>query len=95
MPLAATIRSLEEAQGALAQNDARLLELEATATVAAEALASARADCAIEAEHTAATALERELQVILTSRSWRLTAPLRRFRRALQHGTFIASIRGG
>ena len=36
-------------------------------------------------------ALERELQVILTSHSWRLTAPLRRFRKALRHRTFITS----
>ena len=42
--LATTIQSLQEAQGALAQKDARLLELEATANVAAEAVASARAE---------------------------------------------------
>ena len=38
-----------------------------------------------------ATALERELQLILTSRSWRLTAPLRRFTEALRHRTFITA----
>ena len=82
--LAATIQSLHEAQGALAQKDARLLELEANANAAAEAGAHERAN-------GGRRALERELQVTLTSHSWRLTAPLRRFRRTFQHRTFITS----
>jgi hypothetical protein len=69
--LAAATQSVHEAQGALAQKDARLVELEASTRRTA--------------------ALERELEVILTSHSWRLTAPLRRFRRTLQPRTFITS----
>ena len=73
----------------VAEKDARLLELKANAKVAAEALASARTDVAVGVEQIAR--LRQELQIILTSHSWRLTAPLRRFRKALQYRTFIAS----
>ena len=48
--LAATVQSLQEGQEALTQRDARLLELEASANVAAEALASARADVTVKVE---------------------------------------------
>jgi glycosyltransferase involved in cell wall biosynthesis len=84
--LATTTQSLQKAQEAIALKDARLLELEVTANVAAEAAASARESAG------RTTALERELQVILTSRSWRLTAPLRRIRGDLRPGTFITSL---
>jgi glycosyltransferase involved in cell wall biosynthesis len=90
---AETIRSLQEAEGALAQKDEGLLEIGTDAGSTADARASARADASASAarleEHARRTAaLERELQVVLMSRSWRLTAPLRRFTNARRRRTF-------
>ena len=52
---------------------------------------AATAHARLEESTQRATALERELQAILTSRSWRLTAPLRRFTEALRRRTFITA----
>ena len=82
---ASSIETLVELKDAIGAKDAQIKELDQQAS----ALSAEHAQ--LEESTRRATALERELQVILTSRSWRLTAPLRRFRKALRHRTFITS----
>ena len=74
--LTALVERCEQTRSGKPEAHARLRR---TRTADASALSAAHAR--LEESTRRATALERELQVILTSRSWRLTAPLRRFRR--------------
>lgn len=102
--------AITEKDALIQARDARVLELEANASVVAQVLANTRDELAatqdklqqsisaLSGEHVQfeesmrrQTALERELQIILSSHSWRLTAPLRRFRRAVQSRSFMAS----
>ncbi len=81
--------ALEIVKEAIGAKDAHIQKLDQHLVATIQSLQEAQGALVQKERRTAA--LERELQVIRTSHSWRLTAPLRRFRRTFPYRTFITS----